>query len=328
MAARHRLLVALLIGGSVANEIDGIRRALGSNQLQRIPPHVTLIPPTNVADDALVLAERVVREVAGNFEPVEVLLGPPDTFPDNQSVLFLAVATVPPLDVVREALLSGPFAGRDRTDRAFVAHVTLDSRKDPFVDDQMLRVLAGYTTSLEVTTLALLEQDQSSPIRAWRTLTSYELGSQRVVGRGGFEVHLHAGVSLSPSSLALAASWSEEPTVPVAGDRDEFFAVASVSSEIVAIASWTIDGDAVMIVRHVVAPSFRGLGLGTRLLSFVEDLEQERARSVIVLGASLENGNDAYYEGRGFRREERARHSSGARPALLRRLVELGEVDS
>jgi 2'-5' RNA ligase/GNAT superfamily N-acetyltransferase len=321
MAARHRLLVALLIAQPVLSEIDGIRRALGSNQLERIPPHVTLVPPTNVADDALVAAERVVREAASGFEPVALTLGPPATFPDNESVLFLAVSAVPSLTVLRQALLDGPFAGRDRTDRAFVAHVTLDSRRERFVDDRMLGDLSGYTTSVEAATLALLVQDQSTPFQAWRTLTSYDLAPERVVGRGGLEVHLHAGVTLSPTSLALVAAWAEEPGSPVADDRDEFFAVATVSSEIVAVAAWTIDGDTVVLTRHVVASSWRGLGLGTRLLSFVEELEGSRARSAIVLAEALEDGHDAYYAGRGFRREERERRPGGKPPALVRRLV-------
>jgi 2'-5' RNA ligase len=321
VAARHRLLVALLIGGPVANEIDGIRRALGSSQLERIPPHVTLLPPTNVADDALSAAERIVREAAGSFAPVGLTLGPPDTFPDNKSVLFLAVAASPPLTALRAALLGGPFAGRDRTDRAFVPHVTLDSRREGFVDERMLRDLAGYTTSVEVATLALLVQDQSASLRAWKTLTSYDLGSEGVVGRGGLEVHLHAGVRLSPSLLAIVASWVEEPPVPLADDRDEYFAVATVSSEIVAVATWTIEKDAVVLTRHVVAPSWRGLGLGTGLLSFIEELERGRARRAIVLAPALDGGHDAYYQGRGFSREDHARLPGGGRRALSRRLV-------
>ena len=137
----------------------------------------------------------------------------------------------------------------------------------------------GYTTSVEVATLALLEQDQSVPLHPWRTLTSYDLAPERVVGRGGLEVHLHGGVTLSPSLSALVESWgAEAPAQPLAADRQvQFFAVATVSSEIVAVATWTVDVDTVVLTRHVVAPSWRGLGLGTRLLSFVEELEGSRS---------------------------------------------------
>jgi len=185
----------------------------------------------------------------------------------------------------------------------------------------MLSDLGGYTTSVEVATLALLEQDHSALLHSWTMLSSYDLAPEQVIGRGGLEVHLHAGVTPSPSSLALVASWGQEPPVPVADDRGEFFAVATVSSEIVAVATWTIEADAVVLTRHVVAPSVRGLGLGTSLLNFVEVLARARARRVIVLAAALDDGHDAYYEGRGFRREERAPRPDGTRPPLLRRLI-------
>lgn len=320
MAPRHRLLVALLVGGSVATEIDGLRRALTSNQLERIPPHLTLIPPTNVAGNDLASAEGVVRVAAGRFEPVELTLGPPDTFPANRSVLFLRVSATPSLVVIREALLAGPFAGRDRTDRAFIPHVTLDSRHEQFVDDQILRNLGGYTASARITTLALLEQDEVAPLHAWRPITSYDLAPVRVVGRGGLEVEFSSGARLSPALRVLAASWGVEPAEPESEGRTEWFAVASVSSEIVAVATWTIDGDAVVLRQHVVAPSWRGLGLGTKLLNFVEALERSRARRAVVLASAFDDGSDEYYLGRGYRRDVRLARAGADESALTRML--------
>jgi hypothetical protein len=56
-------------------------------------------------------------------------------------------------------------------------------------------------------------------------------------------------------------------------------------------------------------------------LSFVEELERTRARRAILLAAVLDDRQGAYYEGRGYRREERIERPVGKRPALLRRLV-------
>jgi 2'-5' RNA ligase len=303
MAARHRLLVAALIGGAVASEIDGLRRALGSSQLARIPPHITLVPPTNVADDAFASAEQVVRDTAGDFEPITLTLGPPATFPDNPSVLFLRVQAAETLTVLKEALFRGPFAGRDRLQRAFVPHVTLDSRREQFVDDRLLRELASYTNSVEVASLALLEQAESSPHDGWSTLTSYDLAQASLVGRGGLEVHLSAGTTLSPSSRMLVGTWYLDTSESVSTGATEYFALASISSEVVGAATWTLDGDAVVLNRHVVAPSWRQAGVGTTLLGFVERLEHARGRRAIVLGSALHEAADAYYLGRGYRRD-------------------------
>jgi 2'-5' RNA ligase/GNAT superfamily N-acetyltransferase len=320
MATRHRLLVAALIGGAVATEIDGLRRALGSSQLGRIPPHVTLVPPTNVAFDALTSAEQVVRETAGDFEPLRLTLGPPATFPDNPSVLFLPVQAADTLTVLKEALFRGPFAGRDRLERAFIPHVTLDSRREPFVDDRLLRELAGYTNVVELTSLALLEHDESSPARSWTTLTSYDLAEASVVGRGGLEVHMRAGTTLSPSVRILLGTWYLAASEPATTSATEYFALASVSSEVVAAATWTIDGDVVVLTRHVVAPSWRGAGVGTSLLSFAERLERARGRRAIVLGSGFGDVADEYYLGRGYRHDVRLVRVGAGASALTRLL--------
>ena len=48
MANRHRLGVAVVIDPPVADEINGLRRAVRDGALDRIAPHVTLVPPVNV----------------------------------------------------------------------------------------------------------------------------------------------------------------------------------------------------------------------------------------------------------------------------------------
>ena len=57
--ARRRLFVALEITGAVASEVDGLRRAIGSSALGRISPHLTLVPPVNVAESDLPSVLRV-----------------------------------------------------------------------------------------------------------------------------------------------------------------------------------------------------------------------------------------------------------------------------
>jgi GNAT superfamily N-acetyltransferase len=93
-----------------------------------------------------------------------------------------------------------------------------------------------------------------------------------------------------------------------------------VSSEIVALATWTVDGNVVVLGQHVVAPRWRGLGLGTRLLNFVEGLERARARRAVVLAPALDDGSDEYYPGRGYRRDVRLARV-GADPTALTRLL-------
>jgi 2'-5' RNA ligase/GNAT superfamily N-acetyltransferase len=321
VAERHRLLVALVLDGPVATEIDGIRRALGSSQLGRIAPHVTLVPPTNVATEAIAEAERVVRTAAGSVASFEVQLGPPATFPHNRSVLYLAVSMAAELATLRSALLTGPFKGRDLAGRDFVPHVTLDSSPARHVDERMLADLSGFVTPLRIATLTLLEEGdgapgRDAPGRRWAPITSYALDRGGVSGAGGLEIRLARGTALSWSQRALAASWDAQiPAQPT-----ELFVVASVADEVVGIATWSVASDMALLQGHVVAPSSRGLGIGTRLLSFIEQVERDHGRSTLVVTRELGSQAEAYYEGRGFRREAPQERRDTESLPLVRRL--------
>ena len=301
----------------MATEINGLRRALGSSQLGRIAPHVTLVPPANVAADAIADAERVVRDAAWSVPSFDVELGPPATFAHNRSVLYLVVSMSAELESLRRALFTGPFAGRDGAARPFIPHVTLDSGPSRHVDERMLDDLSGYVTSLHIEAVSLLEDRDAAPGRAWAPITNYALGPGGVSGVGGLEIRLAHGHSPSPSLRALAASW--DAAIPPWFESDRFV-VASIDDEIVGIATWCEESDAAILRSHIVAPSSRGLGVGTRLLSFVEHLEYDNGRSVLVVEPELSAIAEAYYAGRGYRREERVRRSAGQSRPILRRL--------
>ena len=65
--ARQRLGVVLLVPQPLATEIDGVRRALGDDARERIPPHITLVPPVNVAERDLPRAFTLVRTAASTI---------------------------------------------------------------------------------------------------------------------------------------------------------------------------------------------------------------------------------------------------------------------
>jgi 2'-5' RNA ligase len=297
VAERHRLLVALLLEDPVATEINGIRRALGSSQLGRIAPHVTLVPPANVAADAIAAAERVVRDAARRVAAFDAELGPPATFADNRSVLYLAVSMSNELESLRSALFAGPFAGRDASARPFIPHVTLDSGPSRHVDERMLDDLSGYVTSQRIGAVSLLEERDAASGRVWAPITNYALDNGGISGVGGLEIRLAHGHRLSPFLRALAASWDAPIPPPLA---TEYFVVASIGDELVGLATWLEASDAAILRSHVVAPSSRGLGVGTRLLSFVEQFERNLRRNALIVEPELRATAEAYYESRGY----------------------------
>ena len=60
--------VALVLDAPVACEVQGLRRALGDGSLQRIAPHLTLVPPVNVRAGGLDEALAVLRTAASARE--------------------------------------------------------------------------------------------------------------------------------------------------------------------------------------------------------------------------------------------------------------------
>lgn len=308
-----------MLDGEIATEIDGIRRALSSSQLGRIAPHVTLVPPTNVDAELLAGAERVVREAAGQVEKdgFDVELGPAGTFPDNPSVLYLRVFTAPSLDRLRAALLAGPFAGRQHAARTFIPHVTLASGPSRHVDERMLQDFSGYARTLHVDAVTLLEQQESATGWVWAPVTSYALGPGGPFGVGGLEVRLAHGRLLSPAIRSLATSWGA--MMPAAA-ADEHFVVASLGTDVAGVATWNVAPEVATLRAHVVEPGSRGLGIGTRLLSFVEHAERTNGRRALILDGLLASSAPGYYAGRGYRSEELVRRGPGDLPPLLRRL--------
>ncbi len=89
--ARQRLGVVLLVPQPLATQVDGVRRALGDGALGRIDPHITLVPPVNVADRDLPAAFAVVRAAAAVCSPLALRLGPVDTFAPVNPVAYLRV---------------------------------------------------------------------------------------------------------------------------------------------------------------------------------------------------------------------------------------------
>src|SRR3546814_172824 len=89
--ARQRLGVVLLVPQPLATEVDGVRRALGDGALARIAPHITLVPPVNVAERDRPEALAIVRRAAGASRPLHLTLGPVVTFAPVNPVAYLHV---------------------------------------------------------------------------------------------------------------------------------------------------------------------------------------------------------------------------------------------
>ncbi len=271
---RRRFAVALLAPPSEAAEVDVLRRAVGVPEPFHVPPHVTLIPPINVAAADVDDVCSVLRRSAGAARPVRLDVGPATSFRPETPTLHLAV-TGPDMDAVRALrgdLRSGPL---DRPDVwPFHPHVTICEHAEPSVIDAGLVAMAGYRRSWVVSSVHLLEQRRGDPAHGdhgrapWVPVHEEPLGPVGVVGRGGFEVALRAVTMveapvaelLGRDATAPPARPGPRPVVVVAEsahDRDDLLGAAT---GVVPRGS-----DVARLDRIVVAAEHRGLGVAGHL---------------------------------------------------------------
>ncbi len=203
--ARHRLGVALLLPSPVAEEVNGLRRALGDRSLDRVPPHITLVPPVNVRADDLGRALALLRGAAAAApRQVTVTLDGPASFLPANAVLYLPVdGDVGAVHALRDRLWEAPLT-RTLT-WPFVPHVTLADGADPGRIEAAVASLAGYRATVTFDRLHLLVERRPGP--RWQPLADAAFGPPSVVARGGpLAVELVRSSVIDPEGAALLAA--------------------------------------------------------------------------------------------------------------------------
>lgn len=277
--ARHRIAVALLVAQPLATELDGLRRALGAAERERVAPHVTLVSPINLRDDDLLTALDRVRQAAEASAPLTLALGPATTFAPATPTVHLAVAG-PGLDgllALRSAMVAdAPLARPDPHE--FVPHVTLAQVVEPPERiPAAVEALAGWSTEVTIDAVHVLRQGDD---KRWKPFAESSLGGPGVVGRGGVELSLSVTGRPDPESAALLA------VDGAAEGQGTPFAVAARRSGRVAGAAWGWSSGSVAIVADLaVAAAHRGQGVGRKLLEAVEAEVVGRGCDVLLIAA-------------------------------------------
>lgn len=305
--ARIRLGVALLVPAQAAAEIDVVRRALGAGDaVHRMAPHLTLVPPVNVAAERLGEAEDVVRRAAAAAAPIATTLGPPTTFLPTTPVLYLAAGPDSALTAVerlRAAVFVAPLA-RHLT-RPFVPHVTLVDGGDDRRIAAAVEALADHVVEVTFEGVALLrEQRDDAGLRVWRPLLEARFGGPSVVARGGLALELEVGGRLAADASAwFDAAWDahdRDQSGPGWAPDEPVAIAARRHGEVVgAVAGLVRDGDA-HLERLVVDRAVRGEGIGGHLLAAFTAEVGERGASRLVLRTANGGGAERFYRDRGF----------------------------
>lgn len=261
--------MALLLPEHIADEVDGIRRAFGVDP-GYIPPHVTLVPPINLADEDVPEALAVLRRAAaGTGAPLRLEVGPFDTFLPRNPVLFLAVGgELALLHEMRDRCLDGPLQRPER--RAYVPHVTVTRGLAPEDDATIRRLLGRYSQAFEVDRLHLLAQVVESGVgRHWVPTADVVLEPRRSVGTGGVELEVSVSSLADPEVRRFLVA--HDCSVPTMVEHWRSVVVTGRVDDAVVGVAWGHQTGRTAVLTHVfVAPDARDQGLAGHLVAAVE----------------------------------------------------------
>lgn len=253
--ARRRVLVAIVPPATVAEQVRTLRWALGDRRPERIVPHVTVVPPFNVATDDVDRFRRHIRSVVLATTPFSVSVSGLATFAPSTPTIHLEVhdGGSGALTQLRSRLgLDGlvPVDGRP-----FRPHMTVRSRAS---DEQIEAALVAGSPLFsipvndptdgsgdpasdprmrwEVGSVQLMEQHHRAGIGTlWQPIAEEPFGPPVVVGRGGVELVIRttAIVDTTPGASGSGDAadhsegvehersdeWSEQGAHDAVGDR-------------------------------------------------------------------------------------------------------------
>lgn len=291
--ARQRLGVVLLVPQPIATQVDGVRRALGDGALGRIDPHITLVPPVNVAERDLAQAFSIVRTAASAVAPLTLHLGPVATFAPGNPVAYLRVGGEPhvldALERLRSACLKGPL---ERTlEHEFVPHVTVADDLAAERLDVVTRVLVDFSAEITLDRVNVLAE---LPGRIWRPVADAPLGERpATVGRGSLPLDL---VTSGRPDVEAAALLSFE-----AGTAGTPFAVTAYRDDHVVAAAWGWSArGALEMADLAVVAEHRGQGIGRHVVAAVEALARRRECTMVGATAPVEGAPGALLAASGF----------------------------
>jgi 2'-5' RNA ligase len=138
-----------------------------------IPPHVTLLPPTDVANAVLEDFLAHLAKITATAEPFDMVLSGTGTFRPVSPVVFVQVSQgIAACEELESAVRSGPV---DRhLEFPYHPHVTVAHHLAEASLDQAFDELAAFRCSFRVDAVELYLHDEDG---VWRVVRSFPLGA-------------------------------------------------------------------------------------------------------------------------------------------------------
>ncbi|MFI8518347.1 2'-5' RNA ligase family protein [Streptomyces sp. NPDC085481] len=155
------------------------RAGFGDPAAHGIPTHVTLLPPTEVAEERLPEIEAHLAGIAAGCEPFAMRLQGTGTFRPLSPVVFVKLARgATGCNRLQQLIRAGSGPVPRELQFPYHPHVTVAHGISEEAMDRAYEELAGYEAVWTCRSFALYEQ---GPDGVWRKLYDYEFGSGRTV---------------------------------------------------------------------------------------------------------------------------------------------------
>lgn len=166
-----RIGVAVAIPEPHASVLVGWRRRIGDSEAGKIPPHVTLLPPTELAVDQLELIEKHLSEAARTVPPFTMRLSGTGTFRPISQVVFVQVSSgIAECELLEEAVRRPPI--EREVEFPYHPHVTVGHDiPDPQLDEAF-DGLRDFVAQFSVDHFRMYSQDDDG---AWHARRDFGL---------------------------------------------------------------------------------------------------------------------------------------------------------
>lgn len=279
-----------------SRQVDGLRSALGGFGVGRVPPHITLVPPTNLHPRDIDAEIYRLRVLASETEPYVLEIGPAGTFLPVSSVLYLSVlgGGVGQLAALQKRLASSKLYKPNS--RPFVPHVTLLEPADQQDAEAALKVIRAPLFEHHATSFEMMV----SPSQGyWEVSSDFRFDPRRKRYRGGIplEIFSHASGDLaiygfvSEHGVPRSLFWPS-PDRRLRSDG-QLHLVTSLYSEgkLVACASAARHSTVALIRAVVVRGDAQRLGLGSLAVDeLLYQLELAGVEEAFVISCEAHEG--------------------------------------
>lgn len=163
--------VAITVPEPHGSVLQRARERFGDPLARFIPPHVTLLPPTEIGVPALVAFVKHLEVVARSHAPFGMTLSGTGTFRPLSPVVFVQVSSgISQCELLETAVRQGPV--ERHLDFNYHPHVTVAHNLAEDDLDAAFEGLVDFRCTFEVASLDLFHQTDDG---VWRPLSSFTL---------------------------------------------------------------------------------------------------------------------------------------------------------